>query len=67
MIDWLTEENAVRLAAQIKGYWKAKGSKVNVWIEKTNLKDNSSKNPAVKTVYSVKTDLVNGLPQRASA
>lgn len=65
MIDWLTEENAVRLAAQIKAHWKAKGVKVNVWIDKSSLNARGSKvNP---TVYSVRTDLVNGLPQRVTA
>ena len=49
---------ADRLAKTIIAYWQRQGQRVNAWVDATN-KDNKG-----KFIYEVKTDLVNGLPQR---
>lgn len=52
--------SADRLAQSIVSYWASKGKRVKAWIETT--RDNGG-----KIAYEVKTDLVNGMPQRRRA
>jgi hypothetical protein len=52
---------ADNLAKTIIAYWKRQGKTVKAWVEATS-KDNDG-----KFVYEVKSDLVNGLPQRGRA
>jgi fatty acid-binding protein DegV len=57
MSDTFTAEGAEMLAAKIAKHWAKQGHSVETWLEK------SYDTIAKRTIYFVRSDLVNGLPR----
>jgi hypothetical protein len=56
MADTFTLEGAEMLADKIRRYWSKRGHTVDTWLEK------SYDTIAKRTIYFVRSDLVNGMP-----
>jgi fatty acid-binding protein DegV len=57
MADTFTLEGAEMLAAKIARYWAKQGHTVDTWLEK------SYDTIAKRTIYFVRSNLVNGMPR----
>lgn len=58
-MDYFTKKGAEELAFKIKYFWAMKGQKIETQIIK-----NSGKNIPNETTYSVRSNLINGLPRQ---
>ena len=52
------------MADDIRTYWMRKGYRVNVWVEEMALKDQTAKSKDAKIFWCIRSDMVNGLPQK---
>jgi hypothetical protein len=57
MADTFTLEGAEMLADKIRRYWSKRGHTVETWLEK------SYDTIAKRTIYFVRSDLVDGMPR----
>lgn len=57
----MTHKRAAYLADQIAAFWKRRGHVVKAWVEKEPWSEK-----AQTSGYTVRTDLVNGLPRTAT-
>lgn len=64
MIDSNTKAGANSLAKQIREYWSKRGFHVSVWVEEVEYERTLGN---IRTMFSVKSDLLNGLPRAAKA
>jgi hypothetical protein len=63
--EYLTIDGAAKLAGKIRSFWFDKGHMISVWVEPIRVKPagaNQSAGPS--TFYQVRSNLVNGMPQR---
>lgn len=58
-MDYFTKKGAEELAYKIKYFWAMKGQLVQTEVVK-----NSGKNIHNETTYSVRSNLINGLPKQ---
>lgn len=58
-MDYFTKKGADELAYRIKYFWAMKGQLVHTEVVK-----NSGKNIPNETTYSVRSNLINGLPKQ---
>lgn len=58
----MPKDKAYKLAARIAEYWSRRGATVRTWVEKEPWMDASE-----KASYTVRSDMVNGLPRNCPA
>lgn len=56
--NWLTADNARKLAQRIETYWAIRGETVHTTVERESTAGNG---PAI---YVIRSDMLNGLPRR---
>lgn len=61
-MDASSKEGAQRLARTIEDYWSRQGGIVSTWIEPVKIDKTAGGVRAAH--YTVKTDMINGLPQK---
>ncbi len=61
--DTLAEIGARRLANSITAYWQKKGLDADVRVEGRSMRFSSSSDRS-RTIWQVRSDMVNGQPQR---
>lgn len=59
IMDYFTKKGAEELAYRIKYFWAMKGQKIETEVSK-----NSGKNIHGENTYSVRSNLINGLPKQ---
>jgi hypothetical protein len=59
--DAFTKAGAERLAEKVRDYWRKRGREVRVWVEPSGEYLNSLR---TAQWYSVRSNLINGLPPR---
>ena len=58
-MDYFTKKGADEIAYRIRHFWAMQGKKVETFVEK-----NSGKNVHCEVSYSVRSNLINGLPRQ---
>jgi hypothetical protein len=64
--DSWTESGARTLAIRIKAYWFERGQAVRVRIDHVSLGGQKLAGGLARTVWCVRSDMVNGLPRRGN-
>jgi hypothetical protein len=59
----LIVEEATKLVERIKAYWRDRGHDVTLRIEKVSCTDKIPTDMAKRTMFQIRSDLLNGLPR----